>query len=202
MAVLVCEQCDRPLPIMSRKGTRFCGSTCRSRVHRAQRAAAAAEHQRELPAELTELRRWITHTPGRVPLTSSGRLASATDPATWGKFADVAQLDRRGFVLTAGDGIVCVDLDHCLSGGVLAPWAAEILAHCPRTYVEVSASGTGLHIWGRGRVLSGRRIRRGGRHIEVYGHARYIAVTGNRFRRSPSSLADLSGLVPELLAAC
>ena len=65
-----------------------------------------------------------------------------------------------GFVLN-GDGIVCIDLDHCLTGRVLEPWAADILAACPGTYIEVSPSGDGLHIWGRALDFDGgRRVER------------------------------------------
>ena len=31
-----------------------------------------------------------------------------------------------GYVLAEGDGIVCIDLDHCLDDGKLAPWARTI----------------------------------------------------------------------------
>jgi primase-polymerase (primpol)-like protein len=95
-----------------------------------------------------------------------------------------------GFVLN-GDGIVCIDLDHCLDGGTLADWAQRIIARTPPTYVEVSPSGTGLHIWGRGTVVRGRRTPRG----EVYGTGRYITVTGRPFRDAPPTLADLAGVI-------
>lgn len=103
-------------------------------------------------------------------------------------------MERKGFVLN-GDGIVCLDLDHCLVDGELTERGAEILARCPSTYVEVSLSGTGLHVWGRGEVPKGRRLP----GVEVYGTGRYIAVTGKRFGRCPSTLADLSGVVAWLL---
>lgn len=103
-------------------------------------------------------------------------------------------MERKGFVLN-GDGIVCLDLDHCLLDGELTGRAAEILARCPSTYVEVSLSGTGLHVWGRGEVPKGRRLR----GVEVYGTGRYIAVTGKRFGRCSSVLGDLSGVVAWLL---
>lgn len=40
-----------------------------------------------------------------------------------------------------------IDLDHCITeDGKLMPWAADIVAHCPNAYIEISPSGTGLHI--------------------------------------------------------
>lgn len=94
-----------------------------------------------------------------------------------------------------GDGIVCLDLDHCLEGGTLADWAADIVAACAGTYIEVSPSGTGLHIFGRGQVSRTRRIR-DGRNVEVYGRGQYITVTGKRFGDCPSVLADISAALP------
>ncbi|MEV8637783.1 bifunctional DNA primase/polymerase [Streptosporangium sp. NPDC051023] len=146
--------------------------------------------------------RWVRHSKKKVPLQVSRRAASSTDSATWSSYKR-AKKSRvgvgLGFVLN-GDGIVCLDLDHCIIDGRAAPWAREILARLPRTYVEVSASGTGLHIFGRGHVPVGRRIRReDGAHIEAYGNGRFIAVTGDRFESAPSVLADLSGVLTELI---
>lgn len=167
----------------ARVGTRFCGTRCRVAAHRAG-----------LPHELRARPRWVTHSAKKVPLTPRGRPASSTDSKTWSPFEAVADLPRRGFVLD-GDGIVCLDLDHCLIDGRVTGRAAEILARCPSTYVEVSLSGTGLHVWGRASVPVGRRLP----GVEVYGSGRFIAVTGERFGRCPSTLADLSEVVGWLL---
>lgn len=146
-------------------------------------------------------KRWVRHSKKKVPLQVSRRVASSTDPATWNSYKRVRESRLGaglGFVLN-GDGIVCIDLDHCIERGKVASWAQEILARLPRTYIEVSASGSGLHIFGRGHVPVGRRIRRAdGARIEVYGDGRFIAVTGTRFESAPSALADLSEVLAEL----
>lgn len=121
-------------------------------------------------------------------------------PNTWAS-RDSAEASTHGvgsgFVLT-GDGIMCLDLDGCLQGGRLAGWAAELLARCPNTFVEVSPSGSGLHIWGLGSVGTGFKVR-DHRSVEVYDRGRYIATTGRRFRGAPVRLADLSAVLAELL---
>ncbi|MDX3177527.1 hypothetical protein PV382_35555, partial [Streptomyces scabiei] len=92
---------------------------------------------------------------------------------------------------------------HCINPltGRVAPWAAAILRDAGATYVEVSPSGDGLHIWGRAHVRQGRRIRRpDGTAVEIYGTGRYIAMTGCRHGSSPSILADLSAVVSKLTA--
>lgn len=129
-----------------------------------------------------------------MPIQLDGSSASSTDPGTWSTYAQARPYDRKGFVLD-GDGIVCIDLDHCIEDGRVTGRAAEIVAKVPSTYIEVSPSGQGLHIWGVGSVARGHR--RDG--VEVYGTGRYITVTGVPFGRCPSRLADLSGVLAEIL---
>jgi primase-polymerase (primpol)-like protein len=121
------------------------------------------------------------------PITVTGRAASSTDPETWSTYtaAKSATVGHGlGFVL--GDGIACLDLDHCLIDGKPNGLAREVLARVPGAYVEVSPSGDGLHVWGTAPEQPGRR--RDG--FEVYSVGRYITVTGNVFR--PGRLVDLS----------
>ncbi|MFJ9212988.1 hypothetical protein [Streptomyces sp. NPDC102264] len=132
--------------------------------------------------------------------------ASSTDPRTWSTHKDATAATAGvglGFVLSDEDDIVCLDLDHCLNTltGRLAPWAAAIVRDTGTTYVEVSPSGDGLHIWGRADVRQGRRIRRpDGTAVEIYGTGRYIAMTGRRYGSCPSILSDLSMVVAKLTA--
>lgn len=102
-------------------------------------------------------------------------------------------------MLSSGDRLVCIDLDHAVDGGQVLPWARAVLDRLPPTYVEVSPSGTGLHVWGYGTVNRGRKIRRGRESIEVYGQGRYITVTGRPWEGAPSKLADLTRVLAELL---
>ncbi|WP_327322263.1 hypothetical protein [Streptomyces sp. NBC_01210] len=130
--------------------------------------------------------------------------ASSTNARTWSSYKTATESVAGvglGFVLSDVDDVVCIDLDHCLNPltGRLAPWAAAIIRDAGATYVEVSPSGDGLHVFGFANVRQGRRIRReGGYAVEVYGSGRYIAMTGQRFRGAPSTLTDISALVTEL----
>ena len=166
---------------------------------------AASRARRAIPAEMRERRRWVRRDENKIPLMArSGRRASPTAPGTWAHH-DVATHSSHGvglgYVLRQGDGIVCIDLDHCVRpDGSLEPWAQRIVDRAPATFVETSPSGTGLHLWGRGEMPRGRRIRRGdGANIEVYGTGRYIAL-GERWRSTPLELADLTSLIKELTA--
>src|SRR5690348_10102770 len=81
----------------------------------------------------------------------TGELASPTNPATWGSFADAlrayGQRDGKGigFTFSDNDPFAGIDLDHCMENtGEIAPWAQQIL-NAFNSYKEVSQSGTGIH---------------------------------------------------------
>lgn len=192
-----CEHCGQAL---RRAGLGrpqvYCSPRCRVAAHRARRTDGP------IPAEIRARDRWVRRSPGKAPLRAdTGHAASVTDPSTWTTHRAAAASPHGaglGFVLD-GDGLVCIDLDHCLDGDQVADWAAAILKDCPPTYIEISPSGTGLHIWGNGHLDRGRRIRRAdGAHIEVYGAGRYIAL-GRPYGNVPAELADLSEVINTLL---
>lgn len=191
--------CPAELPLMARSHARTCSPRCRKAMSRAAKSDAT-------PTELKTRDRWVRRSAAKVPLTVGGMPASSTDPQTWSTHTDATSSTAGvglGFVLSDTDDVVCLDLDHCLNPltGRLAPWAAAILRDAGTTYVEVSPSGDGLHIWGRADVRQGRRIRRpDGTAVEIYGTGRYIAMTGRRHGSCPSILADLSAVVSKLTA--
>jgi primase-polymerase (primpol)-like protein len=129
-------------------------------------------------------------------MQAAGGTASSTDARTWSTFDEVSRShigDGVGFVFN-GEGIAGIDLDHCLTNGRLASWAAPIVKASKGTYMEISPSGTGLHIFGRGVVGAGRRLN----GIEVYDRGRYFTVTMRRFRRAPLHLRDIQHVIDSL----
>ncbi|MEU0675465.1 bifunctional DNA primase/polymerase [Streptomyces sp. NPDC006172] len=186
------EPCREPLPITARRDARYCSGRCRT---------AACRTRQTIPAELTRRPRWVRRTERKVPLTVHGDVASSTDRATWSRYAHAAASTAGrglGFVLD-GDGVVCLDLDHALVDGELLPWAQRIVDAAGPTWVEVSQSGTGLHVWGRGSLPHGRRITVGSGSVELYGIGRYIAVTGRAWGDTPRRLGDLQHVIDSLL---
>lgn len=183
-----CEYCGGTM-VTVRVDARFCTQKCG--VYYRRKLA-------KLPTELTSKARFVrwklAERRGRttkIPLTTCGNSASSTDPSTWVSFTEARSSsvgDGFGFVL--GDGIGCIDLDDALSDGVVAPWAQAVLDANPHTFVEVSQSGNGLHVFGFLDEGPGRKIR-DGRNIEWYSVGRYIALTGARFGAAPSKLAPL-----------
>lgn len=150
---------------------------------------------------MTSRPNWVTHLQ-KVPRIPFGAFASSADPATWRdyrtacKAAALGNVDGIGFVFD-GSGIVGIDLDDCLHDGLLEDWAAEIVVACAGTYIELSPSGRGLHIFGRGMVGNG--YRRPG--VEVYDRGRYFTVTGLRWDNAPARLADIQSVADALTCA-
>ena len=149
----------------------FCSTRCRVAAHRAR-------HAEVIPAALRELPHW-TRRAGKRPVTVEGKPASSTNAETWTTYAEAkASTAGNGFGVMLGSGLACWDLDHCIEGDVLAPWAAEVLASIDSPiWVERSMSMTGLHIFVSAPEGPGRR--RDG--VEFYSRARFIAVTGDCF---------------------
>jgi hypothetical protein len=87
------------------------------------------------------------------------------------------QLDGVGYVFSADDPYVGIDLDTCrdLETGVIEPWAVEIVDDIG-SYTEISPSGRGVHIIGRG-TIPGDRHRAG--NIEMYDSVRFFRMTGD-----------------------
>ena len=131
-----------------------------------------------IPEELRRRRQWVNYDARKIPHTpGTKRRADSTDSETWRSFEEAAADGRGvGFVFTSGDPYTGVDLDKCRDPetGVVEPWAQEI-AEDLDGYVEVSPSGTGLHIIVRGKLPIGNN-RRG--QIEAYSSERYFTMTG------------------------
>ena len=126
----------------------------------------------------------------KMPVQPDGSAASTIDASTWVSYRKVVKADRKGFVL--GEGIGCIDLDHCLVGGELTTAAAAFLARLPKTYVEISPGGDGLHVFGLIPARPGTRRKVDGLSIETYSVGRYMTVTARAFAGSVPLLADLS----------
>ena len=131
------------------------------------------------------------------PLTC--RLASSTNPSTWGTYEQAVNTrDRYGFTgigfMFENDGpYVGVDVDHCYDPetGQFNEMAQAIMAR-QATYMEFSPSGTGLHLLFKGKK-PGDECRRTEIGIEMYNKERYFTVTGRQVEGSTDIIADDNG---------
>lgn len=175
-----CKECASRLPVSEGRGpaAEYCGTPCRMRAYRRRKRS------QEIPPEMRRQKRWIRRDDQKRPFTVHGWYASVTKPNTWTTFERASNSEvgtGLGFVL--GDGIGCIDLDHCIDArGRVEPWAQHYIDRWRdrAIMVERSMSGRGVHIFLHMEETKGRMIRLPGRSIEVYSWRRYIAVTGDR----------------------
>lgn len=173
-----CEQCNGDLPKAIRAGRsrRFCTSRCRQAAYRLRKSVSSSSGLSE--------GRWV-RADGKRPITVTGRAASSTDPDTWSTFAEVLDSTAGdGFgVMLGGGHLACHDLDHALDGGVLKPWAREVLDGItePVLFTEVSMSGEGLHVFVDAPEGPGSKRSVGDGGHEFYSRGRFIRTTLNKW---------------------
>ncbi|WP_157961950.1 AAA family ATPase [Acuticoccus kandeliae] len=146
----------------------------------------------------------------------TGKPASTTDPSTWGTRREVLGrinaydgLDGVGFVFRQEDNIFGIDLDGVATwsdeGGCkvieVPDWVDEIL-DLNETVIELSSSGTGLHIYALGShetVTVANPETPGGtkrQAIEIYSSGRYFR---NTFVPPRKGMTDVFGPAPRTM---
>lgn len=171
----------------------------------------------QIPEELKWTGQWCvagadTNGKYKVPCSvSRGNLfhADPTNPRLWLDFETAKDYTEAhpphglGFVLSAADPYVCIDLDikNAQNEPDQTKWTPQsdldrfykiIMAF--HSYTERSAGGQGYHIWLKGHT--GKGARRGG--VEVYSQERFIVCTGDTVIDSP--IVENQDLLDALLA--
>ena len=96
----------------------------------------------------------------------------------WLTFEDAKDKNSPlGYVLVEEDEIICIDLDRAIIADKLSPMAEEIIKDFSGTYMEISQSGQGIHIFAKGSLENNLNLSSKG--IEIYKNNRYIALTGD-----------------------
>jgi putative DNA primase/helicase len=149
-----------------------------------------------IPEELKKLRQWTcwliqqrNGKPTKVPYNpETGKPSKANDARTWVSFGEAyagvlsGKYQGIGFEFSPDDQYFGVDLDHCRNPetGAIELWASEIIEELD-SYAEVSQSGCGVHIIGRGRKRGDRckKLLGNGAAIEIYDRERYFIMTGD-----------------------
>lgn len=122
----------------------------------------------------------------------TGIRASVSEPSTFTDFttAVAASSNYSGIGIRVSNGIIGIDLDHCIKDGTTLPWALAIVQMFPQTYIEISPSGKGLRILclaPDGYIYDSDiyYIKHG--NIEVYVPnvtTRFVTITGNMYQNS------------------
>lgn len=122
----------------------------------------------------------------KVPYSAhyNGR-ASTKSPESWSNY-DLAlerlkwrpgEYDGLGVVISKKYRMIFIDIDHCIENGVMDERATDILGVCPNQFVEVSQSGTGIHILALGEIR--KNSKNSALNVEIYNDERFCALTGN-----------------------
>ena len=132
---------------------------------------------------------------------------NAHEPANWTTYEAAVQIAQSwldpgdrwtvGFVLTAADPWFCIDVDHAFHPNT--GWTAlsqQIVAALPGCMVELSQSGTGLHVWGRHPSPPPHSKKRTDLGIEAYTELRFIAIGTNQ----TGQIAPVCEALPGFLA--
>lgn len=118
-----------------------------------------------------------------VPGENYGKACDPTDPANHATYADAYAAHKAlgcglAFVFCAGDPFFFFDIDNAARDGQWSPLAQDILRRLSGCAVEVSQSGTGLHIFGCGHVPE-HSCKNIPLDIELYTELRFCAITFN-----------------------
>jgi hypothetical protein len=140
--------------------------------------------------------------------------ASSTNPETWNSYSVVlaavqaGTLDGLGLALEGLSGNeIALDLDGCRDPvkGRIDPWAQEIVDEAA-SYTEVSPSGTGLRVIGRGtggKHTSFKNVHPGGGGVEIFpagfDAGRYITVTGKELPGCWPHFSDITDVTLRLI---
>ncbi len=135
-------------------------------------------------------RRFVGSTANKCPINPhTGRSGNGSDPAAWGTLAEVQRLAPPLTGVTLAGDFTVVDLDDCRENGQISPGAQQIIDDLGGT-VEISISGTGLHIY-LDVARDARGLDRKETHgVEVYSRKRFIVVTGEVIRTATKSPAE------------
>lgn len=158
------------------------------------------------PAELRALPQWMVAGSGdpsskeyKRPIDpKTGRWGSPTDPSTWGTFEEAmaSPYPLKGFVFHASDPYSVIDLDtYKAKNEQVKNLHAEIARHA-ETYSELSQSGLGVHIIGRGFVAEGANNE--ANSLEVYSTGRFMICTGRAIEGQVKPVADIQELLDYL----
>lgn len=122
----------------------------------------------------------------KIPYSPRGYKSSSTKPSDWGTYDHAkAALDASaghyvgiGFVFTAADPFWFLDIDGAYGPAGWSQVAQEICGQLHGAAVEISQSGTGLHLIGSGTPPADHGNRNLPLHLELYSKERFVALTG------------------------
>jgi hypothetical protein len=138
------------------------------------------------------------------------RKAESNDPSTWATLTEALRtyhstpdLGGVGLCLLPGE-LIAFDLDNCIDPEtkLAHPWVKDLVARA-QSYTEITPSGRGLRIIGRGtgdRVYRIQKVDAEMGNCESYRRCeKYVTITGNLFPGAPQVFADLDAIMDSVV---
>lgn len=143
-----------------------------------------------IPAELKSLPRWVCYgtlqNPKAPVNANTGGAAKSNEPATWATFeraVEFAAAHDCGVGFVTGAGYCCLDFDDVKGNKNRDVFFKRIWQYLDNSYVEISPSGNGFHIWVK--VTNEQEfLTRQKPIIEIYHGGQYCTVTGRSLKGS------------------
>ena len=141
----------------------------------------------------------------KLPVSATtGRVVNAHDPENWvpkPQAALAAALFGKdygiAYVLPPERTHWAIDIDNALHDGKWSDTAIDLCNRLAGAYCEVSQSGRGLHIIGKGELPVHSVKSKTLEGVDLFSHHRFIALTGTVDKDAPG---DMDAEIPEILA--
>lgn len=157
-------------------------------------------YRKNIPNEMMEKDQWLVfkkiprqNPNGETKISKIPYSAITLSAKGWNERQNFASFDKAlsvlvsknfdglSFVLTAEDPFVCIDLDNCIKDGQINLFAKSIVKTFEGSYMELSASTEGIHIFLKGNIPV--NLNQQNKGIEIYKSNRCIAMTGDIYSK-------------------
>lgn len=142
-------------------------------IYRLQWDAKAGKNSK-IPYNIKDPSKGLIHTnpASQMSYAAAAQEYAKLDPAVYGV----------GFVFTESDPFWFLDVDNAAEDGQWSTLANELMARTQGAFLEVSQSGSGLHMFGSGELPEGHANKNIPLGLELYTWGRFVALTGNHAR--------------------
>jgi hypothetical protein len=166
-----------------------------------------------IPETMSNTRQWVLwkyeerkNKSTKVPYNPrTGQRAESNNESTWETLDEVIKALQKGrysgIGFMFGAGFAGVDLDQCRDNetGEIEEWAMEIVIELA-SYTEISPSGTGLHIFIKGKLPGTGLNKRNwnGHKLEIYDTGRFFTFTGDHLEGTPLEVNERQAEIESL----
>lgn len=172
-------------------------------------------YRKNIPNELMEKDQWLVfkkiprkNPNGETKISKIPYSAITLSAKGWNERQNFASFDKAlsvlvdnnfdglSFALTEEDPFICIDLDNCIKDGQISLFAKSIVKTFEGSYIELSASTEGIHIFMKGDIPA--NLNQQNKGIEIYKTNRCIAMTGDIYNKHFEASTEILDFDEEL----